>query len=196
MYDDDKAEFGPPQKASTFSGGLPQSRDRLGALKDDRITNEYGGGEKQFSDTPEIHSEAVLDTATGSNQPRKRKIRKFMPWKKDDSDAVSELETDTPVSNKKTRPHITVVSQIKAIFGSWINVLLVLVPVGFAVNYTHQSPIAIFILNFVAIIPISALLSWATDELALYVGEVLQGLLNITFRSVPSYERLKQANLG
>lgn len=184
MYDDDKTEFGPPQKSSTFSGDLPQSRERLEGLKDDRVTKEYHGGVEQSSNTPEVHSETALDVATGLNQPRKRKVRKFMPWKKDESDAVSEPETDTAVSNKKARLHITVVSQIKAIFGSWINVLLVLVPVGFAVNYTHQSPIAIFVLNFVAIIPISALLSWATDELALYVGEVLQGLLNITFRSV------------
>lgn len=36
-------------------------------------------------------------------------------------------------------------------------------------------------INFLAIIPLAAILSFATEELALYIGEVLGGLLNASF---------------
>jgi Ca2+:H+ antiporter len=41
--------------------------------------------------------------------------------------------------------------------------------------------IVVFCVNFIAIIPLAALLSYSTEELALYVGEVLGGLLNASF---------------
>jgi len=43
------------------------------------------------------------------------------------------------------------------------------------------SPIAVFPLNFLAIVPLAALLSHATEEISLYVGQTLGGLLNATF---------------
>ncbi|KAF2217008.1 hypothetical protein CERZMDRAFT_32241 [Cercospora zeae-maydis SCOH1-5] len=77
-------------------------------------------------------------------------------------------------------------SQFKAVFGSWINILLIFVPVGIALEYTldksiQKNGIIIFVVNFVAIIPLAAVLSYATEELAMYIGEVLGGLLNATF---------------
>lgn len=68
------------------------------------------------------------------------------------------------------------------LFGAWINILLLAVPIGFAVYYSHKvSPIGVFLINFVAIIPLAAMLSNATEELALRVGETLGGLLNASF---------------
>ena len=49
------------------------------------------------------------------------------------------------------------------------------------VNYAHITPVGIFVINFIAIIPLAALLSYATEEIALRVGETLGGLLNATF---------------
>ena len=40
---------------------------------------------------------------------------------------------------------------------------------------------AVFIVNFIAIIPLAGLLSYATEEIALRVGETLGGLLNASF---------------
>ena len=59
--------------------------------------------------------------------------------------------------------------------------LLLAVPVGFVVNYLHVNGIAIFIVNFIAIIPLAAMLSYATEEIALRAGDTLGGLLNATF---------------
>ena len=56
-----------------------------------------------------------------------------------------------------------------------------LVPVGIAVHFTNLNPVGIFVINFIAIIPLAALLSYATEEIAFRTGEVFGGLLNATF---------------
>ena len=72
--------------------------------------------------------------------------------------------------------------QVRAVlFSSWINLLLLAVPVGFVVNYLHVNGIAIFIVNFIAIIPLAAMISCATREIALRTGDIPGGLLNATF---------------
>jgi Ca2+:H+ antiporter len=58
---------------------------------------------------------------------------------------------------------------------------VLVVPVGFIVNYLDITPVAIFVVNFVAIIPLAALLSYATEEIALRTGDVIGGLLNASF---------------
>ncbi|KAI9780271.1 MAG: hypothetical protein M1839_006831 [Geoglossum umbratile] len=82
----------------------------------------------------------------------------------------------------KRRRKFTFWGQIRAtVFSSWINILFVFAPAGIIVNYLHVSPVVIFVVNFIAIIPLAAMLSYATEELALRVGETLGGLLNATF---------------
>ncbi|GAM85136.1 hypothetical protein ANO11243_031400 [Dothideomycetidae sp. 11243] len=81
---------------------------------------------------------------------------------------------------KKSR--LTPWQQFKAVMlDSWINVLLIMVPIGFAINYAHLNGIANFVVNFVAIVPLAAMLSFATEELAKYTNPTLGGLLNATF---------------
>ncbi|KAF3482872.1 calcium/proton exchanger [Arthroderma uncinatum] len=64
---------------------------------------------------------------------------------------------------------------------NYINVLLVFVPLGLLSGFLHWSPTATFVLNFIAIMPLASLLSFATEELAATLGETLGGLLNATF---------------
>ncbi|GAA5833079.1 hypothetical protein JCM11251_006508 [Rhodosporidiobolus azoricus] len=64
---------------------------------------------------------------------------------------------------------------------SWLNVLLVFVPVSWAMDLSHQSATITFVFSFLAIIPCAAQLGFATEELALRVGDALGGLLNATF---------------
>ncbi|KIY01095.1 uncharacterized protein Z520_02647 [Fonsecaea multimorphosa CBS 102226] len=85
-------------------------------------------------------------------------------------------------NNGKDKPTFTAWSQIRAtVFNSWINILLIASPVGIAVYYAHVNPVAVFVINFIAIIPLAAMLSYATEEIALRTGEVLGGLLNASF---------------
>jgi len=59
--------------------------------------------------------------------------------------------------------------------------LLFAVPVGFIINYFHINSITIFIVNFIAIIPLAIMLSYITKEIVLRAGNILSGLLNATF---------------
>ncbi|OAR00567.1 hypothetical protein LLEC1_00356 [Akanthomyces lecanii] len=81
------------------------------------------------------------------------------------------------------RHPFTVANQLQRTFlSSWINVLLFAAPVGIALNYVKSvSPTIVFVVNFIAIIPLAAMLSYATEEIALRTGETLGGLINATF---------------
>lgn len=64
---------------------------------------------------------------------------------------------------------------------AWINVLLVFVPLGLVAGKQGWSAPWVFGLNFAAIIPLAAVLSFATEEIASRLGETLGGLVNATF---------------
>ncbi|KAI9878435.1 MAG: hypothetical protein M1830_000870 [Pleopsidium flavum] len=69
----------------------------------------------------------------------------------------------------------------ETLLSNYVNVLLVFVPLGIIAGAVGWSPTAVFILNFLAIIPLAALLSFATEELSVKLGQTLGGLLNATF---------------
>ena len=64
---------------------------------------------------------------------------------------------------------------------NYVNVLLVFVPLGIISGAMGWSPTAVFLMNFFAIIPLAALLSFATEELSVKLGQTLGGLLNASF---------------
>lgn len=64
---------------------------------------------------------------------------------------------------------------------NYVNVLLVFVPVGIVLGALDMNPTAVFIVNFMAIIPLAALLSFATEELSAKMGQTLGGLMNASF---------------
>ena len=64
---------------------------------------------------------------------------------------------------------------------NYVNVLLVFVPIGIISGAANWSPVLQFTLNFIAIIPLASLLAFATEELAIPLGQTLGGLLNATF---------------
>lgn len=70
----------------------------------------------------------------------------------------------------------------KVVFHSWINLFLVFVPVGIAIaNIPNRNAGATFGINAVAIIPLAALLSHATESVARKMGDTIGALLNVTF---------------
>ncbi|KAK8018730.1 Ca2+ transporter [Apiospora marii] len=64
---------------------------------------------------------------------------------------------------------------------SKINILLFCVPLGLVAGMTGADPVAVFVINFFAIIPLAAVLSNATEDISAKLGEQLGGLLNATF---------------
>ncbi|KAH6866142.1 Sodium/calcium exchanger protein-domain-containing protein [Thelonectria olida] len=73
--------------------------------------------------------------------------------------------------------HVTKVT----LMSNYVNVLLPFVPLGIIAGVLGWSPAAVFSLNFIAIIPLAAVLSFATEEISIPLGETLGGLLNATF---------------
>jgi Ca2+:H+ antiporter len=64
---------------------------------------------------------------------------------------------------------------------SKIYALLVFVPLGIAAHTSGWPSITILIFNLLAIIPLSALVSYAADKLSNTWGELIGGLINATF---------------
>ncbi|OHW96978.1 Ca2+:H+ antiporter [Colletotrichum incanum] len=73
--------------------------------------------------------------------------------------------------------HVTKVS----LLSNYVNFLLVMVPLGIVAGKFHWNPTAVFTINFFAIIPLAAVLSFATKQISMKLGEALEGLLNATF---------------
>lgn len=76
----------------------------------------------------------------------------------------------------------TVANQLRnTVFNSWLNILFIAIPAGFACHYAGIDGRISFAVNFIAIIPLAALLSFGTEEVALRTGETIGGLINATF---------------
>ncbi|MBE7179840.1 MAG: hypothetical protein INR71_01310 [Terriglobus roseus] len=119
--------------------------------------NEDANGGVAGEDSPLLEREQT-------NQPQRRKI-----WGEDDP---------TPFSKyPKQFLHLTWL----VLESNYVNVLLVFVPLGIISNFVGWSPSVVFILNFLAIVPLAALLSFATEELSARLGQTLGGLMNATF---------------
>jgi Ca2+:H+ antiporter len=61
---------------------------------------------------------------------------------------------------------------------SWLLVLLLAAPVAIGASFLHAPPLVIFATSAIAIIPLSALLGHATEELSARTGPTLGGLVN------------------
>lgn len=64
---------------------------------------------------------------------------------------------------------------------NYVNVLLVFVPLGIIAGKLGWNPTTVFVLNFLAIVPLASLLSFATEEVSVKLGETIGGLMNATF---------------
>jgi Ca2+:H+ antiporter len=63
---------------------------------------------------------------------------------------------------------------------SWLNVLLPVVPVAIISYLTHLNAIIVFATNVIAIIPLSGLLTYATECISSESGDIVAALLNVT----------------
>ena len=181
-YEKDREGYEGPHKSGTFpqgpAGNMPPSREENEISMSSGYGDSKPSTEKQTSEDVDARRSSGSEAKAADAGPRRRKGLKF--WKKEE--ASDKEKTDGKVRRRdKFGPPPPVMSQVKAVFYSWINLLLVFVPAGFALEYAHVNEIVVFVINFLGIIPLAAMLSFATEELALYIGETLGGLLNATF---------------
>lgn len=89
----------------------------------------------------------------------------------------------TPTRDIGPRP--TYMQSFKAIIMyNYLNILLVFIPVSWAMHYSHQSPTLTFVFSCLAIIPLAALLGLGTEQIALRTSQAIGGLLNATLGNV------------
>lgn len=176
-------------------GRVRSNESRPGDLEEDEPTTVSALGRQPGNESPQsptrigtdkdedISGSTVADgSVNGDGLLRRRAPEPSLPPQRTNSEMEEERKkTRKEILSKK----IPVGQQIKTVlFPHWytINWLLVAVPVGIGLNYAHGvNPLAVFIINFLAIIPLAGILSFSTEELALRVGETLGGLLNATF---------------
>jgi Ca2+:H+ antiporter len=88
------------------------------------------------------------------------------------------------ISQEKQKKNIAIRFYLTAksiIFSSWINILLVFVPVGIASKIASLNPTIVFVMNAIAIVPLAGLLSHATESVAKRLGDTIGALMNVTF---------------
>lgn len=147
---------------------------------------DFSGAERSVSnDNTVINSQST--TAEVDNGP--------LPYRRSGlENSTDEMEPEEDEKKKKRKDHrmfkhvepkepFTFANQLqRTLLNSWINVLLVAAPVGIALGaIPNMNQYAVFTVNFIAIIPLAAMLSYATEEIALRTGETLGGLLNASF---------------
>ncbi|CAK7274179.1 hypothetical protein SEPCBS119000_006040 [Sporothrix epigloea] len=128
-------------------------------------------------------------TRTQSNQPLGQDGAVLGPVGGDASaippteDSLKEKK-DTSETSATTKPNVATrffLTVKDIILSSWINVLLVFVPVGIAAHFAKLSAGIVFAMNAIAIVPLAGLLSHATESVASRMGDTVGALMNVTF---------------
>lgn len=68
-----------------------------------------------------------------------------------------EIYTHDEEKRKQKRPLLSLMDQLRAPWSIW-SILFLFVSIGFALSYTHQNSVVVFVINFLAIIPSKNLL--------------------------------------
>ena len=153
-----KSDYGPDNISPTHAKTMPlaggpdrgidgkNSNVPVGLQRKDRIEESNAS-----SETAVVH-----DVGETDGKPRQRKLASVMARLHLSTDKT-EKETMEPrkSSTSGSKHKYTVWSQIRGtLFNSWINVLLIAVPVGIALNFVPKmSPLAIFCVNFIGLYP-------------------------------------------
>lgn len=173
------------ETATTATTARPEAGDSRTELRSSHDDAQFPGNEPA---PPPTVTQGVLRQRTTA--------REFSPATAEhDPDSKKLKKSSTFFKHLTPKEPFTVRNQLqRTLLNSWINVLLIAAPAGIAINYVPSvSRVAVFIVNFIAIVPLAAMLGFATEEIALRTGETVGGLLNATFgydhlRSKPDQE--------
>ena len=159
-----------------YRSNTANATSRSSALKDEE--QEVSGGLQKLHSAPEPSDPTdlvVLESIPSKDDDEDKALRERQPKKQ-----TAEVIVEPPITPTKFK--FTVGDQFKAIiFGGWVNLLLVFVPIGFVAYYLHLDASTVFALNFVAIMPSIMMVSFAVDEIQLRTGDLIGALLNMSF---------------
>lgn len=142
-------------------------------------------GHRDLSGNPEIaNGNEKADTTSPAAPPPAPPPDKSEAARSGDSalEAAGAGKAKKPITTRMLDGSKRFVGHFKdAVFSNWVNVLLIFVPVGIAVEAVGASPAIIFAMNAIAIVPLAGLLSHATESVAARLGDTLGALLNVSF---------------
>jgi len=147
-----------------------------------------------FSGPDDCHETVTQAADHGPTRPgmeiikKRQKIRSFLKEDKTQN-STFDLGDLEPEERKRERKKLSLQRKIPVgaqigflLFYNYIaTILLPCIPAGFAVNYVHTNVIAVFCINFAAIIPSATALSAALNDLSIRSGDKVGALLNQTF---------------
>ncbi|CAK7245474.1 MAG: hypothetical protein STHCBS139747_007057 [Sporothrix thermara] len=163
------------------NGSLPAAGGGVFAENDEYVTGTREKCGDASVETQSSNAATLKNRSRGSDRPGSGETEEPDDAHKNAKDKKAKKEGGM-FKHVQPKEPFTVGNQLQRTFlNSYINLLLFAAPVGIALHFTSVDPIAIFVVNFVAIIPLAAMLSSATEEIALRTGETLGGLLNATF---------------
>ncbi|EGR47460.1 calcium/sodium antiporter [Trichoderma reesei QM6a] len=121
------------------------------------------------------------DAPSADEKPGRRSLKSAFAKKRASAPSAQD-ERQGPIKKKRTFVQEFRRSFWLVLTHSWFNVLLVFVPVGIVVaNVGNVNSGIVFAMNCIAVIPLAGLLSFATESVALKMGDALGALLNVTF---------------
>ncbi|OAL72748.1 membrane bound cation transporter [Trichophyton violaceum] len=146
-----------------------------GAVPSTAGTDDMQGG------TESVTSTAPLTRAAAGVKADEQDVHR----KSGGSESMDNKQETTPGEDVPAAGHakqFTIAGQLRAtLFSSWINILLLAAPAGIIMYYLKVNSVAVFVVNFIAIVPLAAMLGYGTEEIAMRTGETVGGLLNATF---------------
>ena len=147
-------------------------------------------------DTPSSTAIPTADNTSNTNEPTNEKTVTL----------AVDLEAQTPVPQESRHirfrfPQLSKRSRLRALFTptrtigpapaygrsvlnvvsfSPLTILLVFIPISWALHWTHQSAVVIFTTSSLAIIPLAALLGFGTEQVAIRTSSAVAGFLNVS----------------
>jgi Ca2+:H+ antiporter len=91
------------------------------------------------------------------------------------------IPEDQPADYAKKQGYDTISALKDIVFGKLISTSLLLAPVAVLAHVQQWSPVWIFWLNFLVMVPLAAILGDFTEEVALHTNQTIGGLVNATF---------------
>ena len=170
-------------KSPALAQQSPQASSQSPSVPDEQSTRRQDAGNSSSAAGPATKTDHLRDGGSDTEQ----QIVSVVDEKGEGAQS-SAIGTTTPTKDKAPLVNRFFRDVKRILFSSWVNWLLVFVPVGIIlgiiVDWMHSdivSPSAVFAINAVAIIPLASLLSFATESVAVKLGDTIGALLNVTF---------------
>ncbi|KAI0408984.1 Calcium/proton exchanger [Xylaria palmicola] len=164
----------PLQHAATAPDVLQTPVDR-----DTRMSSELKSQGEEALDSQATTAASPVATHSEDGPRHRRKVFGLPIGSSHASDSGAPEESE---ESKRPKGDFTFKNQLqRTLFCSPINLLLLAAPAGIVLWLLKIPGPAVFIVNFIAIIPLATLLSDATEQVALRTGETIGGLINATF---------------